>query len=167
MLRPGSRTRVHLWSGARGPAAGRFTRSETGFKSGPGYSALTACFELSSGLRAHASLEVDREPPSPPSITRSIVVRMLFVLSRGEFGGAERSTIAALRHVRTTSRLGAFCCPGVRDEQDLRSTGLQMVTLPSLPTTNRGRARLVRLVDRNWLRPRLISSMRPEIRLRW
>ena len=82
---------------------------------------------------------------------------MLFVLSRGEFGGAERSTIAALRRRPDDIDAAVLLLSPGRDEHDLRSMGLRIVTLPSLPATSRGRARLIRLLDRN------VAALAPDL----
>ncbi len=73
---------------------------------------------------------------------------MLFVLSRGQLGGAERSTIAALRHRPADIEARAVLLSPGADERELQAIGVPTLAFPEFPATVRGRARVVRLLDR-------------------
>ena len=75
------------------------------------------------------------------------MIRMLSVLSRGEFGGAERSTVAALRNTPDDMRVHCILLSPGSDEIALRDAGLTTVAFPEHPPTLAARTRLVKLLD--------------------
>ena len=79
---------------------------------------------------------------------------MLFVLSRGELGGAERSAIAALRYKPTDIDVNVLLLSPGEDEEALRALGIPARSLPQLPASLPGRGRLVAAIDRELTRHR-------------
>lgn len=79
---------------------------------------------------------------------------MLFVLSRGELGGAERSAIAALRYKPTDVDVSVLLLSPGEDEEGLRALGISARSLPPLPSNLSGRGRVVAAVDRELTRCR-------------